>query len=171
MVSRKLFSKSILLVPVLLSGCGGEDAFNGGGCNPADTITNISSFSVVGSTTDGNVEVVNGSNNFTLSWDLTSSCTYTYKLYLAVASTQIPGIDVEIDAGTCGHGLSCTYQVDVTCGFDSAGKTISCNGGPNINVAGILPDPSPSNRYFILSASNEMADKDTMASGVVRVDY
>jgi len=168
---RILSVKAIVFASVMLVGCGGEDAFNVGGCNPANTPTNITSFSVVGSTTDSGTEVINSSDDFTLSWDLNSSCTYTYQLFLAPNNTQSDIFDISLDAGTCGHGLSCTYQVDVNCSFDAMGKTMTCNGGTPVDVSTLLPDPSPRNVYLILEASNEMMDSDVMASSQVRVDF
>ena len=159
-----------LLAAILITGCGGENTFTGGGCNPADTVTNIQSFSVVGSTTDAGTEVINDSADFTLSWDLTSSCTYTYKLYLAATNAQLP-IDVEIASGTCGLGRGCSYDADVSCSFDAMNKTISCGTGGAITVSSLLPDPGPAMPYFILEASNEMMDSDVMISDQVRIDF
>lgn len=159
----------ISVLVFLISSCGGDDVFDGG-CNAANTPTVISSTSVVGSTTDSGTEVINDSASFTVSWDLVSSCTYSYRLFLAATATP-NNIDVEIDSGTCGFGYSCSYSNDITCSFSATNKTISCGGGSTVDVASLLPDPSPSNRYFILQASNEMMDTATRASAQVRVDY
>lgn len=171
----KFSKKNYLLVFIffvfVISGCGGEPAFNGGGCNDADTPTNISSFSITGSTTAGSTEVINDTADFTVSWDLTSSCTYTYQVYLAVADVQNPAFDVVVASGTCGLGFSCSESVDFDCSFDATAKTMACNGGSSVDVSALLADPSPKNRYFILTASNEMLDSDFMASNQVRIDF
>jgi len=169
--AKRLFYLLSSLIVLALSACGGDPAFNEGGCNAADTPTNISSVAIVGSTTVGGTEVINDSADFSVSWDLTSSCTYTYKLYLAVTNTRTPGIDVEVASGTCGLGYTCTGIVDFDCSFDSTAKTLSCNGGSAVSVSSLLPDPGPASRYFILSASNEMMDNDTMATNQVRIDF
>lgn len=163
-----LFSGVLLFFSLLISGCG-EEAFNGG-CNPADTATVISTLAVEGSRTDGATEVIDGSRDFTVSWDLTSSCTYTYSLYLAADVTQT-NLDVELVSGTCGFGYSCNTSVDVDCSFDPASKELSCGSGDAVDVASQLPDPGPSNRYFILEASNELLDSATRVSPQVRLDY
>lgn len=161
---------TMIFLSFLISACGGEDAFDGG-CNPANTATVISSVSVVGSFTDtGPIEVIDESADFTVSWDLNSSCTYTYQLYLAATSAPT-NLDIAINSGTCGFGQSCGYDNDVTCSFDATLKTITCGAGSAVNVSSLLPDPSPSNRYFILRASNEMMDSANSTSAQVRFDY
>ena len=166
------FSSVVILLSLVLSACGGEDAFNGG-CNPADTPTNITSFFVGGSTTDMGTEVINESGDFTVSWDLTTSCTYTYEVFLATSGTQQAGVDVPIASGTCGFGYSCSTSVDITCSFDAANKTMTCDSGASEDVSSILVGMSPMqlDRYLILEAHNEMMDSDVMASNQVRVDF
>lgn len=162
----------LVLMPVLvvIAGCG-ENAFNGG-CNAADTPTVISVFSVTGVRTDNTskLEVVDGSGDFQLSWDLDSSCTYTYSAYLS-ANAELGMDDIEISSGTCGFSLDCGYSADINCSFDGAAKTMSCAGAAAVDVSGALPDPSPQLPYIFLTASNEMSDTAVPKSQQVQVEF
>lgn len=162
----------LLLITLLVSACGGEDAFNGGGCNPADTPTVIGMFSVTGVSTDSvsGLEVIDDTGDFMLSWDLDSSCSYTYSAYLS-ANNELGLNDIEFSSGTCGFGHSCGYSADISCSFDAVDKSISCDSGSAIDVSAALPDPSPQTPYIFFTASNEMGDEPAPESQQVQVEF
>lgn len=163
---------TVIAILLAVSACGGEDAFNAGGCNAADTPTDIHSFAVVGVSTDAasGLEVINDSGDFTLSWDLTSSCTYTYSVYLS-ENSEFGAADVEFASGSCGVGYSCTDNADINCRFDSTDNTITCDGGAAVAVGDALPGSSPQTPYIFFTASNEMSDEPAPVSEQVQFEF
>jgi hypothetical protein len=58
-----------------------------------------------------------------------------------------------------------------SCRFDATAKTISCDGGPAIDVSSVLIGPSPQTPYIIFTASNEMGDQPTPFAEQVQFEY
>jgi hypothetical protein len=170
-------SKQILVLTIVtgmslfLAACGGDDAFTPGNCAAEDTESVIHSLEVIGVRTDtvNNLEVIDGSGVFTISWDVTSSCFYDYSVYLSFDETLEP-IDVEFFSGSCGLG-SCDESPDFSCNFDSANKAISCNGGGFVGVGAVIPDPSPQTPYIFLTVSNENDDQSVPVYQQVQVEF
>ncbi|WP_455208608.1 hypothetical protein [Kaarinaea lacus] len=144
------------LLGALLAGCG-DDAFNVGGGRPPQTETSSVLFTLTGTTMNNNVQVINNSGSFTLSWDVVSSSTYNYAVYLS-ENSELGSSDIVFFSGQCGPGRACGDSGDFACDFDSTNKTIACNGGGGSSVLSILQAPSPQTAYLFLVITNEMQD-------------
>jgi hypothetical protein len=148
--------------------------FDIGVCNPADTPTVVHGFAIVGVGTNPvrALEVIDNSGDFFLSWDLTSSCSYTYSVYLSV-NNELDQNDIEFFSGTCGVGYSCSYSVDIICSFDDTNKSIACSGDTAEDVSAALPGTSPQSltRYIFFTASNEMSDQSDPVFQQVQVEF
>lgn len=139
-----------------LSACGG-DTFNAGGGRPPETATSSVAFSVTGSKTTNNTQVIDDSVSFTLSWDVISSSTYNYSVFLS-ENSEFGQSDIPFFSGQCGIARACGDSADFDCSFDSTNKTIACNGGAGSNVSVLLQAASPKTAYMFLRVINEMQD-------------
>lgn len=156
------------LVFTLLSGCDG-DAFTSGGGRPPQTATTTVSFSATGTTSNNNMQVIDNSSSFTLSWDVVSSSSYYFNVYIS-ENSELGSSDIAFFSGQCGAGRACGDSADFECNFDNTGKTIACNGGGAINVSSMLQAPSPQTAYLFLSVTNEMQDS-TLSSTAQPVQF
>lgn len=155
---RNIMPWFVICLCLMASSCG-ENAFTGGGGNPPGTKTAISGMSVTGNYTDGTdgIEVINGTSDFLLSWDVGSSSTYTFEVALS-ANTELSPTDLVFFSGTCGIGKTCNASGDFQCTFDPADKTIACGGSGAVDASTILTGSSPQLVYVFFSATNEMQD-------------
>jgi hypothetical protein len=159
---------------LFLAACGGDDVFTAGGCNPADTPTDVERFFVTSASTNtGGIQIINETDDFSLGWDLTSSCSYTYTIYLSEDSNFNEASDIEFASGTCGIGYTCLYSADIDCDYNATGQTMACNGDPAVDVSGVLPGTSPQSltRYIFFTASNEMSDQSDPVFQQVQVEF
>lgn len=159
---RKFRLVVFVLAVITLSACGG-DSFNAGGGRPPETATSNVTFSVAGSKVNNNTQVIDDSGSFTLSWDVISSSTYNYSVFLS-ENSEFGQSDIPFFSGQCGIARACGDSADFDCSFDSANKTIACNGGAGSNVSVLLQAASPKTAYMFLRVTNEMQDSMMVSS-------
>ena len=159
---------AVTLVLTLIAGCDG-DAFTSGGGRPPQTATTTVSFSVAGTASSNNMQVIDNSSSFILSWDVVSSSSYYFNVYIS-ENSELGSSDIAFFSGQCGAGRACGDSADFECTFDNAAKTISCNGGGVIEVSSMLQAPSPQTTYLFLVVTNEMQDS-TLSSTAQAVQF
>jgi len=145
----------VISISLMASYCG-EDAYNS---KTGNGVT-IDTYAITGNYTDSTdgLEVIDGSgtgsNDILLTWDVTTTHTYTFEVKLS-ADDVLDASDVLFFSGTCGYALACGASGDFTCSFDKSTVQISCNGGTAIDVTSVLNAIAPQSAYIFLKVTNE----------------
>jgi len=158
--------KNLIIVGfmLLLTACG-EDAFvsPGNSNKPADAETVINSFKATGASVDAGVEVIATTEPFSLAWNVSSSSTYTFEVWLS-SNTELSGTDIKFFSGSCGPGKDCLGALgDFDCDFvkSDTATTLACNNAANpVDVADVLAGVSPGKitAYLFYKANNQVGD-------------